>query len=847
VRFLRRFLTVVGAILLILVAAALVVLAWLVRDLPGPEAATAGTIPPSTFIFDRDGELLYEVTDPDGGKSVPLPLDAFPGWCLEATVATEDANFYRHFGVDPLAIARSAWLNWRSGEIVSGASTLTQQVARTLLLSPEERYERTLRRKIREAWLAVRLEWHYSKEEILALYLNHSYYGHFAYGMEAAAQSYLGKHVGELDLAECALLAGLPQWPVYYNPLENPAAAQRRQSVVLDLMVRRDALTRAEADRAGAERIQYASTPFPIEAPHFVMYVLSELEQSLSPAVLQGGGLRVHTTLDLDWQREAEAIVRRRLEQLTEMPDAPEGRKVDNAALVALEQGSGAVRAMVGSPDYFDARIDGAVNGTLILRQPGSAIKPITYSAAFDPDLAEAAGREVLTPATLVSDVRTVFLTSEGTPYVPQNYDLRFHGPVLLRQALASSFNLPAVIVLNHIGVDSLVRQAQGLGISTLDSGQEYGLALTLGGGEVQLIELTAAFSALGNEGAHLEPFAIESVEMFDGGPVPGLWGPERAMQAVSPQVAYLVTDILSDNSARLAGFGGNSKLRMSVPAAVKTGTTSDWKDNWTVGYTTDLTVGVWVGNSDNSAMLGVSGVDGAAPMWHDFVAAVSVESPPGEFDIPDGLVTIEICADSGLLPTELCQHRRSETFILGTEPREQCHMHQLFELDRRTGGLASEDTAPEQIMERVYFVLPAEMQQWARQEGFPQPPGNLGSETPAMMEEGSTSALGQSGRCAYDGSPCLVMTSPDSNAHYRLRSGLPEEAQRIEISARALDGVDVQRITLLVDGEGVLTAGEAPASAWWPLRLGRHLFQAVGLDSQGRELHSAAISITVD
>jgi len=841
VTILRRWLLWLILPLLALALVAGASLAALFADLPSPDALLDRTAVPSTLIFDRHGQLLYEVIDPQGGKHIPLPLEAFPAACRQATIATEDANFYHHPGIDLKAIVRALWINLRRGQAVSGGSTLTQQLARNLLLKPEERYERSLRRKLREAWLAFRLEQRFGKDELLALYLNQTYYGHFAYGMEAAAQAYFGKHVGELDLAECALLAGLPQYPAGYNPLENPQAAKTRQAIVLDLMVRHGYLAPQEAERAKRERLQYAATPFPIKAPHFVMYVLAELEKELGAETLRRGGLRVYTTLDLDWQEQAEAIVRRRLQQLAEDPDAPPDRRVDNGALVALDPHTGAIRAMVGSPDYFDPRINGAVNGALSLRQPGSAIKPLTYAAAFDPAKAEAAGRTVLTPATLVSDVRTSFPTREGIPYVPLNYDLRFHGPVLLRQALASSFNIPAVKVLQHIGVDELIRQARELGITTFGGGEKFGLALTLGGGEVRLLELTAAYGAFANGGYRVQPVAIERIEDIRGNlilgtrnPEPETRNPELKTRCLSPQVAYLITHILSDDTARIAGFGEGSILRLTRPAAVKTGTTTDWRDNWTIGYTPELVVGVWVGNADNEPMRGVSGVDGAAPIWHDFMETVLRDRPPLEFPRPDGLVEVEICADSGLLPNEHCPRRRKELFIAGTEPKETCHMHQLVRLDRRTGQLADDSTPPEQVVERVYFVLPAELQEWAREQGIPQ--------IPIRQIAGDRSRVANDPKLQGE----LVLTSPDPFSHYRLRPGWPWEAQRIEVAARPGDGVTLARVTLLADGEPLATLTKPPYRAWWILTPGEHEFRAMGVDAEGRELVSPLVRITV-
>ena len=490
----------------ILPAAALLVgtlaagLAWFTGSL-APQRPAGEDRAASILIADRTGRTLYEAIDPNGSKQTPVPLAEIPLACRNATIATEDGRFYAHPGVDLLGIARALWQNWRTGEAIAGTSTLTQQLARNLYLPEAERTEHTLRRKLREAWLAWRLEQTHSKNELLALYLNTTYYGHFATGIEAAAQAYFGVHARELDLAQCALLAGLPQAPTAYNPIENLEAALRRQAVVLGLMARRGAITPAQAEEAGGEQLAFAATPFPIEAPHFVMWVQSQLETLLGADRVRGGGLRVTTTLDLDWQRQAEAIVARRLAQLRPCaagfslaegcdPDADPARRVDNAALIALDPHTGAVLALVGSPDYFDPAISGAVNAALAQRQPGSAIKPLTYAAALDPEHAREAGQAPLTAATIIPDLRAAFLTAEGEPYVPNNYDRRYHGPVTLRTALANSYNIPAVRTLDAIGVDALIEQAARLGIPWDREAMSWGLGtrdLGLGTGDLGL------------------------------------------------------------------------------------------------------------------------------------------------------------------------------------------------------------------------------------------------------------------------------------------------------------------------------------------------------------------------
>ncbi|MCJ7736208.1 MAG: transglycosylase domain-containing protein, partial [Anaerolineae bacterium] len=521
-----------------------------------------------------------------GGSHTPIALDKIPSACINATVAVEDANFYQHRGVDFAALARAIWINVQGGEILSGGSTITQQLARNLLLSPEERTQVTLRRKIREMVLAWRLTTTYSKDDILTLYVNESNYGNLAYGIQAAAQSYFAKNASDMDLAECALLAGLPQAPAYYNPLENPVAAHERQRTVLDLMVKQGMITPEEADLAAIEELGFASTPFPIEAPHFVMLVRQQLEREFGREAIYTLGLQATTTLDLDAQHAAEQAVQRRLAQLAETRRGLTPHNVNNAAIVVLDPNTGEVLALVGSPDYFDPRIDGAVNAAVTLRQPGSAIKPITYAAAFDPTQPEP-----LTAATMMVDVRTSFVTREGDPYVPRNYDRQWHGPVLLRQALASSYNLIATKVLDHVGIETMTGLARSMGITTFDDADRIGLAITLGGSEVRLLELTSAYGAFANGGMQVEPMMISRVADVDGH-VLKAWDGGPGARVMDERTAYLISDILSDNMARAPAFGEGSALRLSRPSAAKTGTTTDWRDNWTIGYTPDLVVG---------------------------------------------------------------------------------------------------------------------------------------------------------------------------------------------------------------------------------------------------------------
>lgn len=811
-------------ILIVLVVPLLIVAgagtAWLLVDLPTLETLPERLAAPSSFILDRNGRLLYEVIDPNGGGHAPVPLERIPMACQSATIQVEDANYYAHPGVDLVGILRAVWINLRGGETLAGGSTITQQVARNLLLDPEEAAEQTLTRKLREAILAWRLARRYSKDEVLALYLNQTYYGNLAYGIEAAAHAYFGKTAAELDLAECVMLAGLPQAPALFSPLIDPAASKQKQALVLDLMVKGEIIPPEEAERAKEEPLAFAATPFPIEAPHFVVWVWGTLETQLGSDVIRAGGLVVTTTLDLDLQQAAETILRRHLARLQQPAAQAPARNVHNGGLVALDPLTGEVLALVGSPDYFDAGIAGAVNAALAPRQPGSALKPFTYALAFSQV-------EPWTAATVLLDVRAAFPTAEGNPYVPLNYDRTFHGPVPIRQALACSYNVPAVKTLQHVGLESLIKLMRDLGISTFEDADRFGLALTLGGGEVRLLELTAAYGALANGGRRVDPVTVLSIA----GPAGSHYSTYAAststpQQVIDPRVAWLITDILSDDMARAPSFGRGSVLRLSRAAAAKTGTTTDWRDNWTVGYTPNLVTGVWVGNADGSPMEQVSGISGAGPIWHDFMETALLGQPTMVFSRPDGLVQAEVCAISGKLPTDLCPHRSIEWFIEGTTPTELDDWYQLYRLDSKTGLRATEATPPERIVERVFLVLPPEARQWAREEGIPAPP----------PDQGITSGAGEPVRA-------LSITSPDNGVVYRLSATVPSEQQRIRLVAVA--HLPLEHVTFLLDGNPVAVEGY-PYEAFWTLRPGSHRLNAVGRTAAGEDVWSEAVQFQV-
>jgi len=812
------------AALITVIAAGVGVYFWLLADLPDVANLQAELRTPSIRITDRRGRLLFEVLSDSEGRNTVLPIDAIPQACREATIATEDASFYTNPGVDAWSIARAAWNNLRGGEIESGASTITQQVARNLLLNPQERAERTLARKLREAILAYQLSQRYSKDEILALYLNQTYYGNLAYGIDAAARGYFSKSAADLDLAECALLAGLPQSPSAYDPLSNPEAALARQKIVLGLMLGQGFITAEDAALAEKETLAFAAERYTIEAPHFVQTVYAELETALPPEVLRAGGLVVTTTLDLDWQRAAEQIAKRQLKLLNEPRPGDPPHNAHNAALVALDPHTGQVLAMLGSPDYTDGAISGGVNMALSPRQPGSALKPFTYAAAFDPDQ-----REPWTAATMILDVRTAFVTRQRLSYVPVNYDRAEHGPVLARTALASSLNIPAVITLDHIRMGRLFELLGRLGISTLNTPSDYDLSLTLGGGEVRLLELTAAYAAFANGGKVAPPVMILEARNAAGEVV---YRPpaQPDQQAVDPRVAWLISDILSDNLARAPTFTTHSILQIGRPAAVKTGTTTDYRDNWTVGYTPNLAVGVWVGNANNEGMVGISGITGAGPIWHNFMREALKGQPELRFERPDGMIAVEVCALSGMLPSPECPATTREWFVAGTQPTEPDTLYQRVTLDAATGLPATDATPPERRIDRVFVVLPPQARDWA-----------LANHLPMLPPEFAYQAAGTGG--AAHESP-LRIVSPDAQTVYRITPTLPLESQQIRITALA--GQDFEQVTITLDGAALATLTKPRYEAWWQLVPGQHEVYAEGITSAGEVIRSETVKFTV-
>jgi 1A family penicillin-binding protein len=658
-------------LLLLLISLPLVLFLSIFKDLPSPARLASDEFPVSTKIYDRNQKLLYEIYAEQ--NRTPVSLESLPEYVKQATIAIEDKNFYKHHGFAWEGITR-AFLNIVFRKNLQGGSTITQQLVKTTLLTPE----RTLRRKIREALLAFATEIRYSKDQILEMYLNHVPYGGTAYGIEQAAQRYFAKSAHDLTLAEAALLAGLPQAPTRYSPFgADPEAAKVRQTQVLTRMVEDHYITEEEKQQALDQPLEYAPQTSNIKAPHFVLYVKQLLVDKYGQQRVEKGGLQVTTSLDLDLQEYAETVIATEAARLKNM-------RVSNAAALVTKPRTGEILAMVGSKNYFDTEIDGNVNVTTSLRQPGSSIKPINYAVGL---------LHGYNPATMFLDVPICFSVPGQPAYCPRNYDNRFHGPVQMRFALGNSYNIPATKMLAANTVEAMVATASAMGITTFKDSSNYGLSLTLGGGEVKMVDMAVAFGVFANAGLKVELTPILEVKDYLGNSLEKI-DLENELPAgekvLSPEVTYLISHILLDNNARNAAFGSSSELVIPNHAvSVKTGTTDDLRDNWTIGFTPSFLAASWVGNNDNTPMNSalVSGVTGAAPIWHDIMTYILRDQPDEWPAKPENIVGLQVCNLSGLLPPEGGCETRYEYFIKGQEPHETENIKREIWIDPSTGN----------------------------------------------------------------------------------------------------------------------------------------------------------------
>lgn len=773
----------------------------LLASLAWPTSLDEGKAVHSLRLTDHRGTLLREVR-PDGrGRSVRL--DAVAPTAVEALIATEDRAFYRHPGVNPLALVRAAWANARTGRVVRGGSTLTMQVARVL----RGRRRATLWDKLVEMHLALRLELRYSKDAILEAWLRRVSFGNRAHGIESAARLYFGKAARDLTTAEAAFLVGLPQSPSRYNPFRHFSRAKARQRRVLRAMEAHGALTASERVRLAALPLDLASPEHAFRAPHFTQFVLESLPES--------HGLReIRTTLDGRLQRRVEAILRGHLRSLRDA-------SVKQAAAVVLDTRTGAVRAYAGSADFWDAAAGGQNDGVRMRRQPGSALKPFTYAHAL---------QHGYTPASILPDIETQVIEAGGA-FSPENYDKRYHGPVPLRTALASSYNVPAVRLAREMGPAALLETLRAAGFASLDQpADHYGVGLTLGSGEVRLLELARAYAGLARGGT-LPGLRVAEAQVTATGDTLRVPVQPATPMGLNAATAYLITDILSDPAARAPGFGRGGPLELPFPTAAKTGTSKDYRDNWTVGYTPRHTVAVWVGNFDGAPMRWVSGVAGAGPI---FGAIMRELGSGGAFARPAGIIEATICPGSGQRPGAFCPRTRRGVFARAAVPTDACSVHRLVKIDRRTGLRADAGTPEDEIQEKMFAVYPAAYQPWMRAHGHPLPP-------PAAHPARAASASGGGPQV----SDRLQIQYPASGTVFQMDPVLREGYQRVHLrgAVEASAAAPLTDVQWWADGEPL--SGNVRRAAW-PLRPGRHRLELRATDAAtGQRLRSRPVVVT--
>jgi 1A family penicillin-binding protein len=763
----------------------------------------------STKILDRNGKSLYDISF-DGERRTPVKIDDIPLYLRQATISIEDKNFYKHQGFDVTGYARAIY-NIIFHQKLQGGSTLTQQLVKIVLLTQD----RTLWRKIRELVLTLQVESRYSKDEILQMYLNEIPYGGPAIGAEAAAEMYLGKKVKDLNLTESAFLAALPQRPSYYSPYSSqPRAYVDRATSVLRRM-REDGYINADQEKQALEglpKLEFQPQGASFRAPHFVQYVQRILEERYGENSIEQGGLTVTTSLDDALQEEAQTIVADEISKAEKL-------NITNGAVVVLNPQTGEILAMVGSKNFNAKDYDGQYNVATALRQPGSAIKPITYVTAL---------KKGMTASTVLMDVPTSFPAGPNQPdYIPQNYDGKFRGPVLARYALGNSLNIPAVKMLAKVGIKDMLQTAYDLGIESLPPTQQtlsrVGLSVTLGGGEVELLNLTRAYTAFSNGGYRVDPVAILKVTDHNGKVLETVT-PEKGKQVLSSEDAFIMADMLSDNAAREWVFGLNSLLNIPKrKILVKTGTTNDRRDNWAIGGDTQVMVGAWVGNNNNSAMKSVaSGVSGASPIWRRVLLESLKDKPVGEFQVPEGVVQMEIDSLSGYKAHDGFP-ARMEYFKKGTEPGDD-PMHVKLKLCKAEGRLATPSDIAAFNYDEKEFIMPKEDDPLAK------------SGDPNRWQEGINNWLATQSDQKYHPPTEYCGGSNPINVEFvspkDRDSNLPNT---FNIKAVAQSTKDIAIVELEVDGTKVRSFADLPYEHEVTLPNGVHTIRAIAYDAQGK------------
>ncbi len=695
-----------GYFFLALLLITAVTFAWFSKDLPTSGKIKNRHVAQSTTITDRNDNVLYKIHG-DKNRTV-IEEDQIPERVKQATIAVEDADFYSHKGIDFSGLVRAAFVNLTKRGIYQGGSTLTQQLVKNALLSPQ----RTMTRKIKELILTIEIEFMYSKDEILTMYLNEIPYGSNTYGIEAAAQTYFNKQANDLNLLESATLAALPKAPTYYSPYgANADKLKERRNHVLDRMSDIGYIDQERAESAKEKKLKVAKQSQNIKAPHFVMYVKQLVAQEYGERMLEEGGLHITTTLDLNLQNIAQKAVTEGANRNTSSYGG------ENAALVSIDPDNGDVLAMVGGKDFFDAENDGNVNVSVRERQPGSALKPIIYATLF---------KGQWSPGSTLFDLVTDF----GGGYSPKNYSQTTQGPVSIRTALSNSLNIPAVKTLALTGLNESIKTASDMGITTLTDPERYGLSLVLGGGEVKLLELTGAYATFANEGVNNPNKSILKITDSKGEVIKDN-NANNENRVLKKEIAYEISDILSDRNARSMTFGSAPNLSLSDrQVAVKTGTTTDFKDGWTVGYTPNLAAGVWAGNNDNKAMYnGASGSVVAAPIWKQYMEEATRNLEIKNFNRPDTISNISLAVLSNQKATNTSWKTNNDIAAVWQIPDKNDSTFEEIKIDKTTNKVATKYCPKKNVEERIFGIINSEMpdnpnwqrpvQSWARSQNI--------------------------------------------------------------------------------------------------------------------------------
>jgi len=807
----RTFWKWTGRIALGFVIFIVLLFAWYAKDLPTPGKIKYLETAAATQIFDRNGKQLYAFHG--DVKRIPVKQEEIPEVMKEATITAEDRNFYRHFGIDVKGMLRAAYNIVFKHQSLQSGSTITQQYVKNALLDSKQ----TFNRKIKEIILSIEIEVMYSKEQIITMYLNEIPYGSNAYGIEAASNNFFDKSAKDLTLAEAATIAALPKAPTFYSPYgTHPDRRIARVNYILDSMADLNYVTKDEAAKAKdeAKDLKFSSPKEYIVAPHFVMYVKEKLIEKYGEQAVNEGGLKVTTTLDWDKQEKAQKAVEEGAAARQSNINA------SNAALTAVDPKTGQILAMVGSVDFFNQDIDGQVNVADSQRQPGSSFKPVVYAALFKD--------ANFNPGKILWDVPTDF-----NGYQPHNYDGTTHGPISIRQALAGSLNIPAVKALYLAGMNNAINTAHDMGITTLNQPDRYGLSLVLGGGEIKLIDLVTAYGVFANSGNLSPTTCILKVENNKGKVLEEY--KEENKQVLDPQIAYEISSILSDNDARNYIFGSSALDFYDRSVAVKTGTTSEYRDAWTVGYTPQLAAGVWVGNNDNTPMsAGAAGAMAAAPIWHKFMASALDGATVESFVKPAGITELTVDKLSNKLPTDHSPETITDIFASWQAPKDKDNIHIVVTIDKATGKRATASCPKSATENKVFTDLHSEQ------------PNNPSWENPVIE------AATQYGVNINTPPSDTACSQADTNNNTKVSAIITKPnngdsvASDFDISASVSSKNGLKKVEFFIDDKLVNTDTSSPYVAKAKdLSSGKHVIKVTATDRSGNT-SSSSIEVTV-